>query len=278
MKLKILSDLHTCWWGHQTNKAKFKRILDQHFPEQEHDKDCILVCAGDMGKFHNSYDNSLKLLFKEFSKRFKHVIFTSGNHEYYGSTGIWNHESEFWKQRSKLPDNVSYLDNDYKIIDDVMFIGSCLWTNCNNRDPLTMYHVEKGMNDYRNISTGVGAYANVKLTAEDTVERHEASVAFIKGAVYWAVSNGMKPVVVTHHAPSIKSVHDKYRGDLLNFAFYSELDWLMEQYEIPLWVHGHMHDSSDYQQFNTRVICNPFGYIGTRDQNDGFNKDLVVEV
>lgn len=276
MKLKIISDLHTEWFGYQTNhkKAQFKEILNQVFPEQEHDKECVLVCAGDMGKFHNSYDNSLKLLFSEFSKRFKNVIFTSGNHEYYGSTGIWGREHEFWPQKAKLPDNVSFLDIDYKIIDDVMFIGACLWTNCDRRDPLTMYHIEKGMNDYKAISTE----GLVRLTTEDTVERYDISVGFLRGALHWARDNGFKPVVVTHHAPSSKSVHTKYRGDILNHAFYSDLDWLMEDFEIPLWVHGHTHNSFDYTLGETRVICNPFGYIGTLDQNVEFNTDLVVEV
>lgn len=274
MKVKIISDFHTEWFGHQTNKTKFKRILDNIFPEKEHDKECILVCAGDMGKFHNSYDNSLKLLFKEFSKRFKHVIMVPGNHEYYGSTGIWSKESDFWAQRTKLPDNVSFLDNDYKIIDNVMFIGSCLWTSCNNRDPLAMFHIDKGMNDYRQIRKS----ETERLSTEDTVEKHEQSVYFIRQALQFAKDNKYTPVVVTHHAPSVKSVHSKYRGDLLNHAFYSDLDWLMDDFEIPLYIHGHMHDGSDYKQFGTRVICNPFGYIGTMGQNKDFNKNLVVEV
>lgn len=278
MKIKVISDLHTCWWGHQTNKEKFKRILNHVLPPQEGDKDCVLVCAGDMGKFHNSYDNTLKILYKELSKRFQHVITTSGNHEYYSSSGIWGHEEEYWKDRTKLPDNVHFLDNDFKVIEGVMFIGSCLWTNCNNRDPVVMYHTEKGMNDYVQIKKGEGAYGAIRLTSEDTVERHEASVKFILDALKIAKKENFKPVIVTHHAPSVKSVHKKYAGDLVNFAFYSDLEWITDLFNIPLWVHGHTHNSFDYSIDYTRVVCNPFGYIGTMDQNPEFNTNLIVKV
>ncbi len=277
MKLKIISDLHLEFHNHGNNKAKFTRTMEHYFPTQEHDKDCTLVCAGDIGKFYNSYDTTLKMFFAYVSKRFNHVVIVPGNHEYYSSNGIWDREAEFWKTK-QLPKNVYYLDNDYKIIDNVMFIGSCLWTSCDSRNSITMYHVEKGMNDYNWIKKGTGTYGDIRLTTEDTVERHEQSVYFIKQALQYARDNKYTPVVVTHHAPSYKSVHPKYRGDMLNHAFYSDLEWLMYSYSYPLHIHGHMHNSFNYVVDETRVICNPFGYVGTLDQNTEFNKDLVVEV
>lgn len=277
MKVKIWSDIHLEFWNHGNNKAKFARTMEHYLPTQEHDKDCTLVCAGDIGKFYNSYDTTLKMFFAYVSKRFKHVVIVPGNHEYYSSNGLWGKEAEFWATK-QLPKNVYYLDNDYKIIDGVMFIGSCLWTSCDSRNPITMYHVEKGMNDYNWIKKGTGAYGDVRLTAEDTVERYEQSVCFIKQAALFAYDNKLNYVVITHHAPSVKSVHPKYAGDMLNYAFYSDIEWLMDRYKIPLWIHGHMHNSFDYRVYDTRVICNPFGYIGTMDQNIEFNNDLVVEV
>lgn len=41
--------------------------------------------------------------------------------------------------------------------------------------------------------------------------------------------------------------------------------------------HGHVHDYFDYALGNTRVLCNPRGYVGIDDGN-GFDPGLVVEV
>ena len=48
---------------------------------------------------------------------------------------------------------------------------------------------------------------------------------------------------------------------------------------VQLWIHGHMHDSFDYNVNGTRVVCNPRGYV--RDginENARFDADLVVDV
>lgn len=279
MKLRIWSDLHLCFWSyyHHGNKSKFQRLLDQHLPVQEDDHECVLVLAGDVGKFFNGYDNTLKLFFNVITKRFKHVIYVHGNHELYSSTGLFGHEKEFMATK-KLPGNVTYLSNDYKIIDNVMFIGTCLWTDCNQRNPVTMFQVEKGLNDYRQIKKSVGAYGDLRLSAEDTVENNAACVQFLKQALCIAKDAGFTPVVVTHHAPSELSVNAKYKGDELNHAFYTDLSWLMEQYEYPLHVHGHMHDSVTYKLYETQVVCNPFGYFETADKNPKFDVGLCVEV
>jgi Icc-related predicted phosphoesterase len=68
-------------------------------------------------------------------------------------------------------------------------------------------------------------------------------------------------VVVTHHAPSARSVNPKYEGDYLNPAFASEILGA-DGVDAPLWIHGHMHDAVDYTVGKTRVVCNPRGYPG----------------
>jgi len=44
-----------------------------------------------------------------------------------------------------------------------------------------------------------------------------------------------------------------------------------------LWVHGHMHDSFDYEIYDTRVACNPRGYA-PKTINPEFKPDFVVEI
>ena len=82
--------------------------------------------------------------------------------------------------------------------------------------------------------------------------------------------------VATHHYPSANSVPHRFDDDPLTPAFSSRLEWLIEKYQPALWVHGHTHDSFDYNIGNTRVICNPAGY--DHEPNPDFRWDLVVEI
>ncbi len=51
--------------------------------------------------------------------------------------------------------------------------------------------------------------------------------------------------------------HPRFAGTLLNAAFVSDLTPLIEKAD--LWIHGHVHDSFDYEIGDTRVIANPRG-------------------
>jgi hypothetical protein len=83
-------------------------------------------------------------------------------------------------------------------------------------------------------------------------------------------------VLVTHHLPHLRSIHRKYRGSQLNPSFASDLSHLMGP-PVVLWVHGHTHDSCDYVESGTRVVCNPRGYA-PYELNATFDPILTVEV
>jgi len=82
-----------------------------------------------------------------------------------------------------------------------------------------------------------------------------------------------KRVIVTHHAPSIESVASIYREHRLTPCFASNLDGLIKSSEAAAWFHGHVHHTVDYQIGDTRVLCNPRGYIPEEP-----NKDFAVRV
>jgi len=52
-------------------------------------------------------------------------------------------------------------------------------------------------------------------------------------------------VVITHHGVHPDSVHPRFAGSSLNPAFISDLTPLVAKAD--LWIHGHVHDSFDYQ-------------------------------
>jgi Icc-related predicted phosphoesterase len=81
-------------------------------------------------------------------------------------------------------------------------------------------------------------------------------------------------VIVTHHLPHPRSISGRFKSDLLNAAYASDLTDIIETGRPALWLHGHTHDSCDYRVGNTRIICNPRGY---EDENNGFKPGLVIE-
>lgn len=72
---------------------------------------------------------------------------------------------------------------------------------------------------------------------------------------------------------------------MINCAYYSThigawLAYSSTAANVKLWVHGHMHNASDYVIGDTRVVCNPKGYPGEKN-GEGlcyFNPCKVVDV
>ncbi len=77
------------------------------------------------------------------------------------------------------------------------------------------------------------------LRARDTTRLHAESVAWLRGAL--AKCDRARTIVVTHHAPSDRSEASYHANSPLKPAFASDLDSLVEQSGIPLWIHGHTH-------------------------------------
>lgn len=73
-------------------------------------------------------------------------------------------------------------------------------------------------------------------------------------------SSTKKNVVVTHHAPSAKSIAPKLSEELTSAAYASHLDEMIKANNIDVWIDGHVHNSCDYNVGNTRIVCNPRGY------------------
>jgi len=226
--------------------------------------------------------------FERCATNFPHVIYIMGNHEYY--------HSDFATALDDVRRNLAHLSNLYilereiKVIDDVTFIGGTLWTDMNNRDELTLYHMRTMMNDFRVIQnsavpvhfrTSEGEFKTRvgKFSPEDAVSEHVKMKEYIQVVTDMLGKNPNKYVVVGHHSPSRRSTHEMYAHDtVMNGGYSSDMDEFIEQRpEIKLWTHGHTHHPFDYMVGETRVVCNPRGYIGHEARADEFTL-LTVEV
>jgi hypothetical protein len=189
-----------------------------------------------------------------------------GNHEHYDFDIAITYD----RLKAELADlpNIHLLEKETWEHNGITFVGGTLWTDMNKDDDLTLWHCGRAMNDFRLIRNGNrgisgGGYAS-RWSTEDSMEDHKKMLDYIKIATADYGGIPRKFVVVTHHAPSSESIAECYKGDtLMNGAFASDLtDFILDRPQIKLWTHGHMHNKSDYMMGETRVVCNPRGYIG----------------
>jgi predicted phosphodiesterase len=68
-----------------------------------------------------------------------------------------------------------------------------------------------------------------------------------------------------------------YANDqLMNGAYHSSLEELIEQRPcIKLWTHGHTHEPFDYMVHDTRIVCNPRGYVQHEQRAKDFELKYV---
>ncbi len=203
------------------------------------------------------------------------ILYIPGNHEYYGKK-----LPKIQQQLSELAQdtNLYILDNDEYILDHVRFLGATLWTDFQlygmERKRFATYEAQQTMTDYRRIRLGAEHHYR-KLRPSDTIRFHRTALTFLEDKLresYQGIT-----IVVTHHAPSSKSLIEYFRHDLLSAAYCSDLEWFITQYHPHLWIHGHIHASFDYTIGETRILCNPRGYA-PNEIVDAFQPGCVIDI
>jgi Icc-related predicted phosphoesterase len=275
MKLAICSDLHL-EFGDITLKNEGADVLilggDIMTAQELHDFKADDVKFADEMTRRGTAERYREFLAR-CSSEFPHVIYIAGNHEFYH--GKYPDAYNYLEEECQAFNNVYFLEQSKKEIDDVTFIGATLWTDMNNGDRTTLLMVSEMMNDYRIIRNSDTNYA--KLKPLDTLHRHRESLNYIKSVV--ESDRNKKYVVVGHHAPSKKSVKPRYAEDVeMNGAYSSNLeDFILTHPQIKLWTHGHTHDVFDYSIGDTRIVCNPRGYANYESRAEEFTL-MYIEV
>ena len=261
MKVSVISDLHL-----------------EHYPDftlYNHENAEVLILAGDiviaedLKRFpfgvcrddvdSHRYDNVQRYLefFTRASELFEWVVFVPGNHEFYG--GEYKDSLEVLKRELGKFDNVRVLHDEVFRLPGYSFVGSTLWTDMDNANPMTMFDADKRMNDHKTVRIKNGGIYE-RLTPRKSWSIHQKSKKFIMKNVEAEYYNGQHVVVVTHHSPSFHSCNPAFQSSVLNGAYMSKMDDIVSNSGAVLWVHGHIHYASDYMIGNTRVFCNPHGY------------------
>ena len=253
MRLAILSDLHLTVAG---------------MPVPEVDCD-VVILAGDLARPQQAMAWAT-----QFSVP---VIYVPGNHEYYGGSlsGTLANLRELARGSQ-----VHVLERDELRLGGVRFLGCTLWTDFRLQATeaervASMTMASEMIRDFSRIRLDDDGAA--LFTPELSRQVFDASVAWLDKK--FAEPFEGTTVVISHHAPSLGSINPKYVGSPLNACFVSNIEPQLRRWNAPLWIHGHLHDSYDYMVGNTRVLCNPRGYVRNDiPENALFDPGLVISI
>lgn len=263
MKFHILSDLHVEFF-----ECKLPPV----------DSDAVLL-AGDIGQGMRGISWADATFGNE-----RPLIYVPGNHEYYrGDMTAWARDAAMESEHTAVQvcnPRMIRLEKDGET--PVRILAATLWTDFalfgEDKVELCATMTQRALNDYRIVTLD-----GQVLRWNHTLAIHEQTMAWLKAECQKAKEAGEKVVVVSHHAPSLKSSLPVYQKDPVTAGFGSNLEAFAAEF-VDLWVHGHMHNSSDYRLGRCRVIANPRGYprqrwnVDTTFENPKFNPQLVVEV
>jgi predicted phosphodiesterase len=203
------------------------------------------------------------------------VLYVAGNHEFYGSN-IDTVPSAILEACAQTT-NVRYLEREGCIIGGVRFLGATLWTDFalfgEVQRPIAKLACAESMNDYRAIRVAMEGYR--PLRPLDTERIHSITRKWLHLELLKPFAG--KTVVVTHMAPSMRSVPLEFSQDIVSSAYASNLDSLAGYADV--WIHGHTHSSMDYEIGKCKVIANPCGYLTSGgNENHNFNANLIIEI
>ena len=183
MKLNILSDLH----------------LSQGEMPLPGERADLVILAGDVARPARAIAWATRIA--------RPVLYVAGNHEFYGGT-IEDTPAEL--KRLAAGSNVTVLDRDTVTIDGVRFLGATLWTDFGaagegEAREAAMREARRFMRDFSVVRAGGAPFTP------------EASTALFARDAAWLEARLAEPhrgptVVITHHAPSLRSVHARFAG------------------------------------------------------------------
>ena len=262
MRLLILSDLHLEVWREDAPAIDLSGRPD------------AVILAGDI----DTGASAIAWAARTFGAL--PVLYVHGNHEGYGHQleQMQDDVRKACTRANAQGAHIRLLDGDAVELNGVRFLGATLWTDFllfgAERQEEALNAAQAYMPDYQRISTG-GIDARL-LCAQDTAALHARHKAWL--AQQLAQPFDGRTVVITHMAPSMRSVEERFATNLGSPAFASQLDALVAQAD--LWVHGHMHASLDYRIEDCRVVCNPCGYqmADGMPENEQFNPGLTIDL
>ena len=272
VKFDICSDLHLefeWYWSQKSNIiVPEPRYYQSWFGRP---KSPYLIIAGDLGVWDETEHGArAQMLLKDFhdwvTPYYKKVFYVLGNHDW------WRHRlylRTITIFKSLYPNFMvlDCFDNPVAHVKkDLYIFGTTLWSKI-----IRERFADTRMNDYHQIySSDVNDDIPIEpcITNGVNEQSYKQLQSFVEG------NKDKKIIVVTHHAPSYKSMTEPKTCD---DAYFNQYDsWIEQQTNLVAWVHGHNHGLSDYMIGQTHVMCNPRGYIDLQPIADRFELEQLT--
>jgi predicted phosphohydrolase len=252
MLIQFCSDLHLEF---KENEAY---IVDNPLPVVGD----ILILAGDIIPFSKQHRHNYFIDY--VSANFKATYWLPGNHEFYD----WDAVTGSGHIHEEIRHNVFLVNNDTVILDGVTLIFSTLWSHIN---PMAEIIVRERVNDFKLIK-----HFEEKLSVKDYNFFHGRSLVFIEKEIEKRYAGPI--VMVTHHVPTFKNYPKKYKADILNSIFATELYDIVEDSRFDYWIYGHHHNNiPSFMIGKTHLVTNQLGYVRHNEHRD-FVPGRVIKI
>jgi len=254
MRIQLLSDLH----------LETESFDPQPAPEAE-----VLVLAGDIDASWAGLDR--------FTDWPVPVLFVPGNHEF-DRRDIDAARAGLRQRCSAL--GLVCLDRDEIVLTDtsgraVRFLGTVRWSDFDLFGPLGRDRSMRAASYFQKVQQSTWRDGQ-PFDAAAVRELGLGDRAWLLEALGTAQSPPLPTVVITHFAPSLRSLDPRYGSQPATASFCNADDDLIPQ--CSLWIHGHLHCRHDYRVAHTaRVVCNARGLI-RRGEDAGFDPLRLFEV
>jgi Icc-related predicted phosphoesterase len=231
------------------------------------DVDAVIVAGDTCEGAENAFEHLRRIIPMQIP-----ILMVMGNHEYYRRDV---HQELISARRLAPLFGIHLLENGSVVLGNVRFVGATLWTAydlCGPvKVPAAMRAAAENIRDHKRIGWTKRPWR--RFRPSEALLMHSRSRRFIAQTL--AEAHEGPNVVITHHAPHPRSLDPEVASDLLAAAYATDLSDLIEQCSPDMWVHGHVHRSSDYKVGGTRIVCNPHGY---GHENRNFHPELIIEI
>lgn len=248
MKITYLSDVH-CEF-HRDKGKSFVRFLANFAIEEGVE---AIIIAGDFAT-HNIYVERYSELCS-LAKGIE-VVAVNGNHELYASNrGVLNNNKVKLEKRFS---NLHILDKEVFEFKGQRFLGATLWFRNHPENPF----YERHLNDFFSIQ-GFDKWV---------YPENAACIKFFE--------DNMKEgdICISHHAPSAICIRPEFKHAIgMNRFYVTDLTNLIFERQPAVFVNGHLHSQFEEYLGQTKMLCNPHGYVGHELRSQEF-EFVVLEV
>ena len=214
------------------------------------------------------------------------IIYTPGNHEFEGKR--FDQTLEYFSKFETIFPNVKFLYNKSFSYKGVKFIGSTLWSNFEGHGvhykdeakkwaKVNVFDFNSIFVPNKNKGDNKMAPSYVFITPDQMEQEFNKCYDFLKYELRQNPTDEVK-FVITHFAPHPKSTKNQFKKQLMSSYWVNNVEELLGFSDF--WVHGHVHDTFNYEVEATKILCNPRGYSKTFDlsPNTFFEKNIILEV